>query len=127
MKNDWRLYTTHEGISSIRNSELDEKNYYRMKVFMKNYFKDRYADNIKKSTSLICSIVMSISGERDGNLSNSPFLCNVNVDHRKIALSWAVSTGVCVTADSKEGNCIIRELYKVLKENCDNEFWKICT
>ena len=36
MRNDWRLYTTHEGISSIRNTELDEKNYYRMKVFMKN-------------------------------------------------------------------------------------------
>lgn len=127
MRNDWRLYTTHEGISSIRNSELDEKNYYRMKVFMKNYFKDRYADNIRKPTSLIYSIVMNISGERDGNLSNSPFVCNVNVDQRKIALSWAVATGVCVTADSIEGNCIIRELYKVLKENCDNEFWKICT
>ena len=37
MRNDWRLYTTHEGISSIRNPELDEKNYYRMKVFMKKY------------------------------------------------------------------------------------------
>ena len=51
MRNDWRLYTTHEGISSIRNPELDEKNYYRMKVFMRNYFKDRYADNIRKPTS----------------------------------------------------------------------------
>lgn len=126
MKNDWRLYTTHEGISSIRNSELDEKNYYRMKVFMKNYFKDRYADNIKKQSSLLYSIVMSISGEKEGKLPETPFLCNVNVDQRKIALSWADATGVCVTADSREGNCIIRELYKVLKDNCDNEFWKIC-
>ena len=126
MRNDWRLYTTHEGISSIRNSELDEKNYYRMKVFMKNYFKDRYADNIKKPTSLIYSIVMNLSNGKDEKQPVTPFLCNVNVDHRKIALSWADVTGVCVTADSKEGNSIIRELYSVLKANSDNEFWKIC-
>ncbi len=126
MRNDWRLYTTHEGISSIRNSELDEKNYYRMKVFMKNYFKERYADNIKKQTSLIYSIVMSVSGNQGGKNTETPFLCNVNVDQRKIALSWEHTTGVCVSADSREGNCIIRELYRVLKDNCDNEFWKIC-
>lgn len=127
MRNDWRLYTTHEGISSVRNSELDEKNYYRMKVFMKNYFKDRYADNIRKPTSLIYSIVTSISSGKNEKPVETPFMCNVNVDKRKIALSWEDATGVCVTADSREGNCIIRELYKVLKDNCDNEFWKICT
>ena len=126
MRNDWKLYTTHEGISSIRNSELDEKNYYRMKVFLKNYFKERYADNIKKQTSLIYSIVMSVSGNQNVKNAETPFLCNVNVDQRKIALSWADTSGVCVSADSREGNCIIRELYKVLKDNCDNEFWKIC-
>ena len=48
MRNDWRLYTTHEGISSVRNSELDEKNFYRMKVFMKNYFKE-YKENVNNS------------------------------------------------------------------------------
>ena len=126
MRNAWRLYTTHEGISSIRNSELDEKNYYRMKVFMKNYFKDRYADNIRKPTSLIYSLVMSVSGGKNEKNIDTPFLCNVNVDERKIALSWADVTGVCVTADSKDGNCVIRELYNVLKANSDNEFWKIC-
>ncbi len=126
MNNDWRLYTTHEGISSIRNMELDEKNYYRMKIFMKNYFKERFADNIRKPTSLIYSLVMSISGGQDHKGTDTPFSCSVNVDERKIALSWADATGVCVTADSREGNCIIRELYRVLKDNADNEFWKIC-
>ena len=126
MKNDWRLYTTHEGISSVRNLELDEKNYYRMKVFMRNYFKDRYVDNIRKPTSLIYSLVMSISGCHDEKEVDTPFNCSVNVDERKIALSWADATGVCVTADSREGNCIIRELYQVLKNSADNEFWKIC-
>lgn len=126
MQNDWRFYTTHEGISSVRNPELDEKNYYRMKIFMKNYFKDRFADNIKKPTSLIYSLVMSVSRSQNGQSQETPFSCSVNVDERKIALSWTDGTGVCVTADSREGNCIIRELYKVLKENADNEFWKIC-
>lgn len=126
MNNDWRLYTTHEGISSVRNLELDEKNYYRMKVFMKNYFKDRYVDNIRKPTSLIFSLVMSISGGHNEKEVDTPFNCSVNVDERKIALSWADATGVCVTADSREGNCIIRELYQVLKNSADNEFWKIC-
>ena len=70
---------------------------------------------------------MSVSGGKDGKVVETPFLCNVNVDERKIALSCADATGVCVTADTREGNCIIRELYKVLKDNCDNEFWKICT
>lgn len=125
MENDWRLYTTHEGISSIRNPELDEKNYYRMKIFMKNYFKERFSDNVKKQTSLIYSIVMSVSGGNHGAQEETPFLCRVNVDERKIALSWADATGVCVTADSREGNCVIRELYRVLKDNGDNEFWKI--
>lgn len=125
MKNDWRLYTTHEGISSIRNSELDEKNYYRMKIFMKNYFKDRFADN-RRPVSLIYSIVMNISGGQEEKRADTPFSCCVNVDERKIALSWADTTGVCVSADTREGNCIIRELYKVLKDNADNEFWKIC-
>lgn len=125
MKNDWKLYTTHDGISSIRNEELDEKNYYRMKIFMKNYFKHRFTDNVRKPNSLIYAIVMSVSG-KEGKTQNTPFLCSVNVDERKIALSWANATGVCVSADSKDGNGIIRELYKVLKENADNEFWKIC-
>ena len=125
MENDWRFYTTHEGINSIRNSKLDEKNYYRMKIFMKNYFRGRFAEDNKKSSSLLFSIVMSISGGRDSELSESPFLCRVNVDEQKLALSWADTTGVCVTADSKEGNCVIRELYQVLKKSEDNEFWKL--
>ncbi len=126
MENAWRLYTTHDGISSVRNSELDEKNYYRMKIFLKNYFKDRFADNVKKPTSLIYSIVMGVSKEKNGKLPETPFLCCVHVDQRKIALSWEDATGVCVTADSREGNCVIRELYRVLKDNSDNEFWKLC-
>lgn len=125
MENDWRFYTTHEGINSIRNSKLDEKNYYRMKIFMKNYFRGRFAEDNKKSSSLLFSIVMSISGGRDSELSETPFLCRVNVDEQKLALSWADTTGVCVTADSKEGNCVIRELYQVLKKSEDNEFWKL--
>ena len=125
MENDWRFYTTHEGINSIRNSKLNEKNYYRMKIFMKNYFRGRFAEDNKKSSSLLFSIVMSISGGRDSELSETPFLCRVNVDEQKLALSWADTTGVCVTADSKEGNCVIRELYQVLKKSEDNEFWKL--
>ena len=125
MENDWRFYTTHEGINSIRNSKLDEKNYYRMKIFMKNYFRGRFAEDNKKSSSLLFSIVMSISGGRDSELSETPFLCRVNVDEQKLALSWADTTGVCLTADSKEGNCVIRELYQVLKKSEDNEFWKL--
>ena len=125
MENDWRFYTTHEGINSIRNSKLDEKNYYRMKIFMKNYFRGRFAEDNKKSSSLLFSIVMSISGGRDSELSETPFLCRVNVDEQKLALSWANTTGVCVTADSREGNCVIRELYQVLKKSEDNEFWKL--
>lgn len=125
MQNDWRLYTTHEGISSVRNSQLDEKNYYRMKVFLKNYFKGRYADNIRKPTSLIYQLVMSISSGDDKN-AGTPYLCNVNVDEKKIELSWADATGVCVAADTREGNGVIRELYTVLRESADNEFWKIC-
>ena len=125
MENDWRFYTTHEWINSIRNSKLDEKNYYRMKIFMKNYFRGRFAEDNKKSSSLLFSIVMSISGGRDSELSETPFLCRVNVDEQKLALSWADTTGVCVTADSKEGNCVIRELYQVLKKSEDNEFWKL--
>ena len=125
MENDWRFYTTHEGINSIRNSKLDEKNYYRMKIFMKNYFRGRFAEDNKKSSSLLFSIVMSISGGRDSELSETPFLCRVNVDEQKLALSWADTTGVCVTADSREGNCVIRELYQVLKKSEDNEFWKL--
>lgn len=59
-----------------------------MMIFMKNYFKSRFADNVRKPTSLIYSIVMSVSGEKNGKTPNSPFLCNVNIGERKIALSW---------------------------------------
>ena len=125
MRNDWKLYTTQEGISSIRNLELDEKYYYRMKIFMKKYFKDRFADNVKKTPSLIHTLIMGVSAAKEGQIE-TPFQCNVKVDHRKIALSWTDYTGVCVSADTREGNMVIRELYGILKENEDNEFWKIC-
>ena len=125
MKNDWKFYTTHEGINFIRNSFLDEKNYYRMKIFLKNYFKNRYVDNKKKQTSLLYSIVMSVSGERDRNVKDTQFLQDVMIDQRKISISWSETIGLSVTADSKEGNCVIRELYRVLKEHEDNEFWTI--
>ena len=124
MENDWRFYTTHEGISSVRNLKLDEKNYYRMKILLKNYFKERFTENNKKSPSLLFSIVMSISG-RDREFEDSPFICRVNVDEQKLALSWAETTGVCVTAGSKDGNSVIRELYQVLKKSEDNEFWEL--
>lgn len=126
MENAWRLYTTHDGISSVRNPELDEKNYYRMKIFLKNYFKDRFADNVKKPTSLLYSMIMSVSKEKNGKHPETPFLCCIHVDQCRISLSWEDATGVCVTADSREGNCVIRELYRVLKDNSDNEFWKLC-
>lgn len=126
MKNDWKLYTTHEGISSLRNDKLDEKNYYRMKIFMKNYFKDRFSDKVRKQNSLLFGIVMQIAGNSEEKKQDTPFLCSVRVDQRKIALSWTDATGVCVSADTKDGNCVIRELYQVLKDSADNEFWKIC-
>lgn len=125
MKNDWKFYTTHEGVSFIRNTALDEKNYYRMKIFMKNYFKDRYAENNPKQTSLLYSIVMSVYGEKNGNKNGTPFSCEISVDRRKIDISWTETTGLSVTADTREGNCVIRELFSVLKENNDNEFWSI--
>lgn len=125
MNNDWKLYTTHDGISSIRNTELDEKNYYRMKIFMRNYFKDRFHDNVKKSYSLLYTLVMSVNAVKEGK-ADTPFWCDVNVDRSRIALSWTDATGVCVTADDREGNVVIRELYGVLKSGSDNEFWKIC-
>ena len=34
---------------------------------MKNYFKDRYAENNPKQTSLLYSIVMSVYGEKNDN------------------------------------------------------------
>ena len=125
MKNDWKFYTTHEGVSFIRNTALDEKNYYRMKIFMKNYFKNRYAENNPKQTSLLYSIVMSVYGEKNGNKNGTPFSCEISVDRRKIDISWTETTGLSVTADTREGNCVIRELFSVLKENNDNEFWSI--
>ena len=96
-----------------------------MKIFLKNYFKNRYVDNKKKQTSLLYSIVMSVSGERDRNVKDTQFLQDVMIDQRKISISWSETIGLSVTADSKEGNCIIRELYRVLKEHDDNEFWTI--
>ena len=125
MKNDWKFYTTHEGVSFIRNTALDEKNYYRMKIFMKNYFKDRYAENNKKQTSLLYSIVMSVYGEKNGNNNETPFSCRISIDQKKIDISWTESFGLSVEAETKEGNCVIRELFSVLKENNDNEFWTI--
>lgn len=125
MKNDWKFYTTHEGVSFIRNTALDEKNYYRMKIFMKNYFKDRYAENNKKQTSLLYSIVMSVYGEKNGNNNETPFSCRISIDQKKIDISWTESFGLSVEAETKEGNCVIRELFSVLKENNDNEFWSI--
>lgn len=125
MRSAWNFYTTHEGISSIRNSELDEKNYYRMKIFMKNYFKGRFADSVNKQTSLLYSIVMSVSGEKNKKENESPFLCNMNIDQCKIVLSWSEVTGLCIAANSKDGNSIIRELYKIIKEDEVNEVWKI--
>ena len=125
MKNDWKFYTTHEGVSFIRNKALDEKNFYRMKIFMKNYFKDRYAENNKKQTSLLYSIVMSVYGEKNGNNNETPFSCRISIDQKKIDISWTESFGLSVEAETKEGNCVIRELFSVLKENNDNEFWTI--
>jgi hypothetical protein len=69
---------------------------------------------------------MSVSEEKNGKTNETPFSCEVCIDRQKITLSWAKSTGVCVAADIREGNCVIQELYKVLKENNGNEFWKIC-
>lgn len=125
MTNDWMYYTTHDGISSIKNEKLDEKNFYRMKIFMKNFFKDRYMCENKKPTSLLYSIVMSVSGEKHEKAIESPFQCRLSVDQNKFILSWSISSGVSLTADTREGNYVIRELYKVLKDSNNNEFWEI--
>ena len=125
MKNNWKFYTTHEGISFIRNESLDEKNYFRMKIFMKNHFKNRYIERAKKQPSLLYSIVKSVSGEKNGNVNEMLFSCELSIDQHKIGVSWSETEGVSVVADSREGNCVIRELYNVLKENSSNEFWAI--
>ena len=125
MKNDWKYYTTHEGNSFIRNIELDEKNFFRMKIFVKNYFKSRCSISTKKQTSLLYSIVMSISGEKNGKENEFPFSCDLMVDNQKIDISWSKTTGVSVIAASKEGNSIIRELFGILKDADNNEFWEI--
>ena len=92
---------------------------------MKNYFKDRFADGVKKQTSLFYSIVMSVYGEKNKKENESPFLCIMNIDQCKIVLSWTKDTGLCIAANNKDGNSIIRELYKILKEDEVNEAWKI--
>lgn len=122
MNNEWKIFTTEKGLYSLENNTVEERSYYRMKVFLKNYFKNRYIEKQEKPKSFLFQLVMNLQGKRAEpenkvKMQETEQICEAYIDGHRMILSWNQVTGITFTVDTKDANILVKELSEALNQS----------
>lgn len=141
MDKSWKVFQSESGLCSLENRGLEERSFYRMKVFLKNFYKEDYREEGKEQgyKSFLYSIAMNLrgkdaltvrkrtayrpDGEHDLRCENCREQKNGNscslgfyVGLRKFLLTWDEVLGLVITAEDRMGNDLITSLGEELEK-----------
>lgn len=119
MDNSWKVYVLDNGLFSLENTEMEERGFYRLKVFLKNLYKNRLTEHETTTKSLLFRLAKGLSPKYDEKdiVRNAQMLETVYVDDHKLLLSWSKPQGIALISDSPAGNYIIEEVSDRLKNS----------
>ncbi len=119
MDNSWKVYVLDNGLFSLENTEMEERGFYRLKVFLKNLYKNRLAEHETTTKSLLYRLAKGLYPKYDEKelVRNAEILETVYVDDHKLLLSWSKPQGIALIPDSPAGNYIIEEVSDQLKNS----------
>lgn len=125
MDKSWKIFRSESGLCSLENRSLEERSFYRMKVFLKNFYKEQYREKPteQEHRSFLFSLAMNIRG-KDAKDENSKAVqqnsCSMDffIGKRKFLLTWDEVYGLVITAVDVSGNDVITSLEgEIVKQN----------
>lgn len=141
MDKSWKVFQSESGLCSLENRGLEERSFYRMKVFLKNFYKEEYREEGKEQghKSFLYSIAMNLMGKdvstgrkrasyrQDGEYdlwcenyveqkNTKPCSLGFYVGRRKFLLTWDEVLGLVITAEDRMGNDLITSLGEELEK-----------
>ena len=135
MDKSWKIFCSESGICSLENRTLEERSFYRMKVFLRNFYREQYREEKKENEtvqkSFLYTLALNLHGKdakkevqaginqnRDHAANNS---CSLEffVARKKFLLTWDAVLGLVITAVDTTGNDVITRLNEALvNEEC---------
>lgn len=118
MAKGWKTYVQETGLRSLENSEVEERGYFRLKIFLKNTFKERYAEEKSQTKSFLYQLVMSLKMNKtkiDKNVEMDGQLDEFYIDNQKLILRWNKIEGITIIPETVKGNPLITEIETMIK------------
>ena len=128
MDKSWLLFVNEQGMHYLVCEKPDKRYYFRAKVFLKYYFKNRFNENVAqvKKPSFLYQLAGrsgSANDKHGADKQEDESEYKVMVDGSPIVLSWDELEGTSIYATCKDGNSIIAELRDGLRHNA--EWWMV--
>lgn len=122
MKTAWKMFITDTGLQSYQNDTLEQRDYYRMIVFLQNSFKGRIAEHRAAHRSFLYHLVRTLYGQEEEIKKNKGKQDDDNIrtfyiDGTPIYIGWGTCSGVSITAQNAEGNSKITEIADMIREH----------
>ncbi|MDO5402417.1 MAG: hypothetical protein Q4F11_03170 [Eubacteriales bacterium] len=125
MDKSWKIFRSESGLCSLENRSLEERSFYRMKVFLKNFFKEQYREKPpeQEHRSFFFYLAMNIRGKDakdESSKAEQSNSCSMDffIGKRKFLLTWDEVYGLVITAVDVSGNDVITSLEgEIVKQN----------
>lgn len=123
MKTAWKMFITDTGLQSYQNDTLEQRDYYRMIVFLQNNFKGRIAEHRTFHKSFLYNLVRTLYGQEEEteknrmNYDNDDSIRTFYIDGTPIYIGWGTCSGVSITAQNEEGNSKVTEIADLIREH----------
>ena len=128
MKTDWKMFVTDAGLNSYQNETLEQRDFYRMIVFLQNNFKGRIAEKKIVHRSFLFTLVKNLYAdsqniENNGNkvIKDDDNIRVFYIDGTPIYIGWCTCGGVSITAKEPKGNPKIAEIAGLIEHQ--NVWW----
>lgn len=122
MDKSWKVFRSESGICSLENRSLEERSFYRMRVFLRNLFRDQYIEENTKQehNSFLYSLVIKLRNR--GGLKvyedrpEARYSLEFYLARQKFILTWDSVLGLVLSAADTSGNEVIDKLNEVLMQ-----------
>ena len=129
MKKTWKMFVTDTGLNSYQNEMLEQRDFYRVLVFLQNNFRGRISEKKAGHKSFLYFLVNALQQEKTKNESennrnqveeNDGNIRIYYIDDTPIYIGWCACSGVSITAQNTTGNQKITEIAGMIQ---DHDIW----
>ncbi len=129
MEKTWKMYVTDAGLNSYQNEMLEQRDFYRVLVFLQNSLKGRMSERKINRRSFLFQLVRMIQQETDQTERDKEYdkvteydsnIRTFYIDGTPVYIGWSSCGGVSITAQSAKGNTAVTEIADLIQ---DHDVW----